>query len=79
MITYPFLVNFECIPNDIEEVGILERNGEGFVIHTKSPIVALEKVINFTKEKRGELERLELVKPRLEDVFMMLTGSKLRD
>lgn len=74
-----FVKGMNCIPNDIEEVGILERKGEGFVIHTKSPIVALEKVINFTKEKSGELERLELVKPRLEDVFMTLTGSKLRD
>lgn len=48
-------------------------------MQTNRPLDAMEFVLQFYKEKNDQLERLELVQPKLEDVFFSLTGKELRD
>ncbi|HLS07511.1 ABC transporter ATP-binding protein [Lentibacillus sp.] len=68
-----------CLPDEIEhDCSVTSKNG-GHLITTSDPLSAMEKVISFCKHNDGGIERLELVKPRLEDVFFSLTGSRLRD
>ena len=74
-----FIKGQNCLPEGIEQVGsISERNG-GYLLTTKNPLVAMDKVLQYCRKQQRQLERLELVQPRLEDVFFSLTGNTLRD
>lgn len=68
-----------CLPEDISKYGSVQSKEDGYLVSSDNPILVMEKVLAFIKKNNTELERLELVKPRLEDVFFSLTGSKLRD
>lgn len=74
-----FIKGDECLPNDIKSIGSVEQREGGYLVSTARPLDAMEKVLNFCKEKGSSLERLELVKPRLDDVFFALTGKQLRE
>ena len=68
-----------CLPENIGQYGkVTERNG-GFFITTNAPLEVMEKIIEYSKQHNSDIEQLELVRPRLEDVFFSLTGSQLRD
>lgn len=68
-----------CIPSQLNQNHIVTDKDEGCVITTEHPLSTMEEVIHFCKKENGRIERLELVQPRLEDIFFSLTGSKLRD
>ena len=51
----------------------------GYLLTTTTPLVAMEYVLKHHLNNEQGLERLELVQPRLEDVFFLLTGNQLRD
>ncbi|UOQ86794.1 ABC transporter ATP-binding protein [Gracilibacillus salinarum] len=69
----------ECLPAVLSETdSVIEKDG-GYVITTSNPLTSIEQIIRNCQGHHGELERLELVKPRLEDIFFSLTGSQLRD
>lgn len=68
-----------CLPENISQYGtVSERNG-GFFITSNAPLEVMEKIIECSKRHNSDIEQLELVRPRLEEVFFSLTGSQLRD
>ncbi|KAB8137777.1 ABC transporter ATP-binding protein [Gracilibacillus oryzae] len=67
-----------CVPDDLSQTCSKGKDG-GYLITANNPLAAMERMIHFCNENSGEIERLELVKPKLEDVFFSLTGSQLRD
>ncbi|MFB1052041.1 ABC transporter ATP-binding protein [Paraliobacillus sp. JSM ZJ581] len=69
----------DCLPDDISQYGKVTNKNGGYLITTITPLSAMEKVIAFSKHNDSRIDRLELVKPRLEDVFFSLTGNQLRD
>ncbi len=72
-----FVHGENCLPQDID--GKVEQEKGGYLVHTKDPLTIMEKILSYSKANQSQLNRLELVKPRLEDVFFSLTGSQLRD
>jgi ABC-2 type transport system ATP-binding protein len=64
---------------ELEQYGTVSAKKDAFLLYTKEPLVAMEKIIDYCRENSIDVERLELVRPRLEDVFFTLTGSNLRD
>lgn len=68
-----------CFPDDLEQYGSVQPKDGGFVVTTNEPLQVMENVLQYCKQTKGELERLELAKPRLEDIFFVLTGKQLRD
>jgi len=65
--------------SDLTLFGSVEQKNNGFMIKTEKPLQAMEEIITLCRSNKNELDRLELVRPRLENVFMELTGSALRD
>lgn len=63
----------------LEPYGTVSREKDAFLIYTKEPLQAMETIISYCRENSMDVERLELVRPRLEDVFFRLTGSSLRE
>lgn len=68
-----------ALPIDIEHQGTVTSRNGGYLITTDTPLAVMENMINFYKKNEKLIERLELVRPRLEDVFFSLTGNQLRD
>jgi len=63
----------------LESYGDVSQEKDAFFIYTEEALPAMENLISYCREKKIDVERLELVRPRLEDVFFQLTGSNLRD
>ncbi|HPF16264.1 MAG TPA: ABC transporter ATP-binding protein [Thermotogota bacterium] len=61
---------------DVEEV---EIEGEKIIIPTKSLHMILEKLLSWAKTKGLDLNDISVRQPNLEDVFLSLTGRRLRD
>lgn len=57
---------------------VVDYNG-GLLVKTNDPLLAMTSISTFYQSNHTEVERLELVQPKLEDVFFTLTGSTLRD
>lgn len=56
---------------------VKEENG-GYVLTGDNPLLIMEEIIHQSLKNHYNIERLELIRPRLEDVFFDLTGSELR-
>lgn len=63
----------------LEQYGTVSQEKGAFLIYTEEPLPAMENIISYCRENNVDVERMELVRPRLEDVFFRLTGSNLRD
>lgn len=63
----------------LEQYGTVLKDKDAFLIYTEKSLHAMENMIIYCRENNIEVERLELVRPKLEDVFFKLTGSNLRD
>lgn len=74
-----FVKGGNALPDKINEFGSVAAKNGGYIVQTNHPLDAMEFVLQFYKEKNDQLERLELVQPKLEDVFFSLTGKELRD
>jgi ABC-2 type transport system ATP-binding protein len=61
---------------DVEEV---EIEGDKVIIPTKSLHIVLEKLLSWAKRKELDLNDISIRQPNLEDVFLSLTGRRLRD
>lgn len=61
---------------DVEEV---EIQGERVIIPTNALHLVLEKLLNWAKTKGIDLNDISIRQPNLEDVFLSLTGRRLRD
>ena len=60
-------------------LGKVFTKGSGFVVENKETLSLLEKITEILKEHQLEVTRLEIAKPNLEDIFLKLTGTSLRD
>ncbi|GGP11677.1 ABC transporter ATP-binding protein [Oceanobacillus neutriphilus] len=67
------------LQDTLEQYGTVSQEDGAFILYTEKALEAMEHIISHCRENRLEVERLELVHPRLEDVFFRLTGSNLRD
>ncbi|MFD2044237.1 ABC transporter ATP-binding protein [Ornithinibacillus salinisoli] len=65
--------------NDIKQYGDVSAKKGGYMLTTNEPLQVMENIIAHCRNHVIDLERLELVQPRLEDIFFSLTGSELRD
>jgi len=74
-----FIKGKNSLPKGIEQLGTLTEKNGGYLLTTTSPLTAMDQVLKHYLEDDRQLERLELVQPRLEDVFFSLTGNQLRD
>ena len=74
-----FIKGQNPLPEDIEQFGMISEENGGYLLTTTTPLVAMEYVLKHHLNNKQVLERLELVQPRLEDVFFLLTGNQLRD
>lgn len=74
-----FIKGINGLPADMGQFGTMDERNNGYLLTTTEPLVALEKILTYCRKNNSPLERLELVQPRLEDVFFSLTGSQLRD
>ncbi|HLR16063.1 MAG TPA: ABC transporter ATP-binding protein [Bacillota bacterium] len=63
----------------LECYGELTKKKDGFEIITTNPLETMEHIIQNCRKKGISLSHLELMQPRLEDVFFSLTGNQLRD
>ncbi|GIN72958.1 ABC transporter ATP-binding protein [Bacillus sp. J14TS2] len=63
----------------LELYGTVSIENDAFFLYTEEPLKAMEHISSYCRKNSIEVERLELVRPRLEDVFFRLTGSNLRD
>ncbi|TGA97972.1 ABC transporter ATP-binding protein [Sporolactobacillus shoreae] len=68
--------NFQ--PESIGEVKKIYRRGHGWVLETDHPLAVMKTLLDH-QESGDELKAIEMVKPSLEDVFLSLTGTSLRD
>ena len=69
----------DCMPVGLEDFGEIQEKAEGYLLITPDPLQAMEYIVGYCKQNGKHPERLELAKPRLEDVFFSLTGSQLRE
>jgi ABC-2 type transport system ATP-binding protein len=60
-------------------LGKVFTKGSGFIVENKETLTLLEKISELLKEHQLEVTRLEIAKPNLEDIFLKLTGTSLRD
>lgn len=67
------------LPDSIKQIGTVTEKNNGYLITTNQPLDVMNRCITIFQENKGQLERLELVQPKLEDVFFSLTGNQLRD
>ncbi|HLQ98240.1 MAG TPA: ABC transporter ATP-binding protein [Candidatus Dormibacteraeota bacterium] len=74
-----FIKSKHPLPEDIEQFGTMSEKNGGYLLMTTTSLIAMEHVLKHHLNNKQVLERLELVQPRLEDVFFSLTGSHLRD
>ncbi|THF75120.1 ABC transporter ATP-binding protein [Cohnella fermenti] len=59
--------------------GEVEPKERGWLLRTDTPLESLAAWAEACKRSRLEAKRLEIVRPSLEDVFLKLTGTTLRD
>src|SRR5690625_3299670 len=74
-----FIKGQSPLPENIEQLGTISEKNGGYLLTTTSPLTAMDQILKHYLDHKQELERLELVQPRLEDVFFSLTGNQLRD
>jgi ABC-2 type transport system ATP-binding protein len=55
--------------------GELRRNGDSVVIAVTDPTASLHRLTTWALERQVQLEGLEVARPRLEDVYLALTGE----
>lgn len=73
-----FMKGMSEAPNVHGQVQILEKDG-GWLLLTEEPLQLMEEILQQKKQEDFPLDRLELIQPKLTDVFFTLTGSQLRD
>lgn len=74
-----FVKGMKELPEQLITLGDITRHKDGYLITTNQLIAVMETVLQHYQEEPDKLLRLEIVRPRLEDVFITLTGSELRD
>ena len=66
---------FEKLPR----VNKVTQDGEKFILHTREALELLTDIIRLREENKLHLQNVSVREATLEDVFLELTGRKLRD
>lgn len=74
-----FVKGNQALPEELDRFGKVTNHHGGYLITTNTPIPVMEAVLHRYQDEPEELIQLEIVRPRLEDVFFSLTGNELRD
>ncbi|MRG86128.1 ABC transporter ATP-binding protein [Salinibacillus xinjiangensis] len=72
-------VEGEFNENEFGTLGTFIPKNAGYLMQTSEPLKTMEKLIQYCKRNSIGVNRLELARPRLEDVFFSMIGSQLRD
>lgn len=75
---YAEIAGVPKLPSFREAVNI-HRKDNGWIIETDNVIATMQHVLQTATEQKWELSRLEIMRPTLENVFLSLTGTSLRD
>jgi ABC-2 type transport system ATP-binding protein len=67
------------ILKDLEGVSDCRILGDSYILHCQRPPQAIVSLVKYLESQGNELISLEIVTPSLEDVFIELTGRRLRD
>lgn len=65
--------------DSLKQFGEMSEVREGYMIEVEEPLKILDKIAQLLISQNVQVERLEISKPSLEDIFLSLTGSTLRD
>lgn len=64
---------------DLEGVSECRILGDSYILHCQRPPQAIVSLVKYLEAQGNELVSLEIATPSLEDVFIELTGRRLRD
>jgi len=64
---------------NLEGVSDCRILGDSYILHCQRPPQAIVSLVKYLESQGNELVSLEIVTPSLEDVFIELTGRRLRD
>jgi len=64
---------------NLEGVSDCRILGDSYILHCRRPPQAIVSLVKYLESQGNELVSLEIVTPSLEDVFIELTGRRLRD
>jgi ABC-2 type transport system ATP-binding protein len=67
------------ILKDLEGVSECRILGDSYILQCQRPPQAIVSLVKFLESQGNELASLEIATPSLEDVFIELTGRRLRD
>jgi len=67
------------ILKNLEGVSECRILGDSYILHCQRPPQAIVSLVKFLESQGNELVSLEIATPSLEDVFIELTGRRLRD
>jgi len=65
-------------PEEVFKETVEVRNGK-YEVHTDDVEKSLARLFTYTREKNVKIANMSIRKPNLEDVFLSLTGRKLRE
>ena len=74
-----FVKGKDVLPDHLltDEKSVKEQNG--YKITDNEPLKIMKEIIIYCEMNHRVIDRLELIKPRLEEVFFILTGNQLRE
>jgi ABC-type multidrug transport system, ATPase component len=64
------------LPEKDDRIKKSYQKGHGWVLETDEPLAVMKDLLN---RSEPEIKTIEMVRPSLEDVFLSLTGTRLRD
>lgn len=67
------------LPESFQTFANVRKDSGGYFIQSEEPLHVMSRVLTLYQDDPDALSRLELLQPRLEDIFFALTGNQLRD
>lgn len=69
----------DIMKEQLQSFGMLIEKGNGYLVSSDTPLETLQQIATYVREHQLHVQRLELSQTSLEDIFLLLTGKKLRD
>ena len=66
------------LPHD-PEVSIMQKEGSGWILETEHVSAVMQRLLGMASQHRWDVKQLEVVRASLENVFLTVTGTALRD
>lgn len=74
-----FVKGKKQIPDTFHTFADIHEESDGYFLQSDKPLHVMNQVVSLYEDDPDALSRLELLQPRLEDIFFSLTGNQLRD